>query len=129
MLSAPGPALLARYGRWYIPERDPRYLRRNALLVLANVGDGRAPEVEAALQRYLDDPDEILRAHAIWAAARLGRLDLLACRPGLRDDPSATVQDELRRVADVVARPPSLPRSVWAQGTTGGAIPARRTSP
>mgnify|MGYP007013283553 CR=1 FL=1 len=42
-------SLLAAHGRWYIPERDPRYLRRNALVVLGNVGDGSDPAVREVL--------------------------------------------------------------------------------
>jgi len=61
-----------------IPRRQPRYLRRNALVVLGNVGDGSDHEVEAALRRALGDPDPMLRSHAAWAAERLGRSDLLA---------------------------------------------------
>ena len=37
VLDADDDELLARLGRWYIPHRDPDYLRRNALLVLGNV--------------------------------------------------------------------------------------------
>lgn len=64
--------------RWYIPRREVRYVRRNALVVLGNVADGRAPAVEAALRRHLAHPDPLLRAHSVWAARRLGRDDLLA---------------------------------------------------
>jgi epoxyqueuosine reductase len=101
--------LLARYGRWYIPGRDPAYLRRNALIALANTADGRSPAVEPVLKRYLTSPDERLRAHAVWAALRLGRSDLLdGPRPEgaapLADDPSQLVQAELRRRPEVVPR-------------------------
>jgi len=105
LLSAGDESLLARYGRWYIPQRDPRYLRRNALIALGNVADGRLLEVELALGRYLDGPDELLRAHAVWAALRAGRDDLVASRPGLAEDPSPVVRQELARRADVPARP------------------------
>src|SRR4029453_15306100 len=37
--------LLRRFDRWYIPERNPRYLRRTALVVLGNVGLPRDPDV------------------------------------------------------------------------------------
>lgn len=74
--------LLARHGRWYIPERDARYLRRNALVVLGNVGDPGAARTVALLEHYLDGPDDLLRAHAAWAARRLGRQDLLTARAG-----------------------------------------------
>jgi epoxyqueuosine reductase len=80
MLSADDAALLARHGRWYIPERAPRYLRRNALVVLGNIGDEGDPTVAHLVERYLDDPDPMLRSHAAWAARRLGRPDLLVRR-------------------------------------------------
>jgi epoxyqueuosine reductase len=95
MLASSGPALLASHGRWYIPERDPRYLRRNALIALGNVGDGESPEVEATLERYLDEPDDLLRAHAVWAALKMGRRDLVTSRTHLAEDPSPLVQEEL----------------------------------
>jgi hypothetical protein len=102
VLGAEGPELMARFGRWYLPERNPRYLRRNALLALGNVADGRSPAVVAVVERYLSDADVVLRATAIWVAARLGRRDLLAAKSGLQGDPSPLVQEELRRLDDVV---------------------------
>jgi epoxyqueuosine reductase len=97
MLASSGPDLLARHGRWYIPQRDPRYLRRNALIALGNVADGQSPEVQATLERYLDGPDDLLRAHAVWAAIAAGRRDLVISRPALAEDPSSLVHDELDR--------------------------------
>jgi epoxyqueuosine reductase len=70
-------AVLAWAERWYIPRREVRYVRRNALVVLGNVGDATDPAVEGALRRYLAHPDGLLRAHAVWAARRLGREDLV----------------------------------------------------
>lgn len=65
--------LLRRFGRWYIARRQARYLRRNALLALGNVGDphdeGTRRVIEAHLERH-DDP--MLQEHAAWAAQRLG---------------------------------------------------------
>ena len=72
MLALDDDELLARYGRWYIAKRDPRYLRRNALVVLGNTGDRNDAETHATLRRYLDGDDELLREHAAWAAERLG---------------------------------------------------------
>ena len=45
LLDADDDALLAAHGRWYVPQRDPRYLRRNALVALGNTAtpdDARA---------------------------------------------------------------------------------------
>jgi epoxyqueuosine reductase len=75
MLTLDDVTLLDRYGQWYIPRRDPRYLRRNALVALGNTGRRDDPEVRAVLRRYLDHPDDLLRRHARWAAGRLDVAD------------------------------------------------------
>jgi epoxyqueuosine reductase len=67
LLDATDETLLARHGRWYIPERDPRYLRRNALVALGNVGRRDDPAVVAVLERYRDGDDALLAEHAAWA--------------------------------------------------------------
>ena len=77
LLELSDEALMAAYGRWYIPDRDPRYLRRNALLALGNVGDGDDPATEQALVHWLSVDDEMIVEHARWAARELGRHDLV----------------------------------------------------
>ena len=87
LLDPDDDVVLARAGRWYIPRREVRYVRRNALVVLGNVGDGHDPAVADLLARYLAHDDPLLRGHAVWAARRLGREDLLAAdRAGDRPD-------------------------------------------
>jgi epoxyqueuosine reductase len=77
LLGADDDELMATLGRWYIPRREPRYLRRNALVVLGNTGDPADPAVADALVNALGAADPMVRAHAVWAASRLGRDDLL----------------------------------------------------
>jgi epoxyqueuosine reductase len=77
LLDAPDGELMAEHGRWYIPGRDPRYLRRNALVALGNTGDGGDPATVAALRRWLSADDDLLAEHARWAAVALGRPDLV----------------------------------------------------
>jgi epoxyqueuosine reductase len=96
LLSADDDAVIAAHARWYIAERDPRWVRRNALLVLGNIGDGHDPAVEATVRRYLAHPDALLRAHAAWAAARLGLGRLLAAVAG---DAAPEVRAELEAIA------------------------------
>jgi epoxyqueuosine reductase len=91
LLSASDEELLERHGRWYIAGRQPRWLRRNALIALGNVGDPTRPDVAHALAKLLRHPDSMLRAHAVWAARRLG-LDQLARE--LVDDPAPEVRAE-----------------------------------
>ena len=96
LLAAPDDELMARHGRWYVPRRQARYLRRNALVVLGNVADPGDPAVVSALRRALAGPDPLVRGHAVWAARRLGRDDLVD-EAGLSagDDPDPTVRAEL----------------------------------
>ena len=94
MLTATDDQLFDLVGRWYVPNREARYLRRNALVVLGNIGDGTDHEVERVLRTYLSDPDDLLCGHAAWAALELGRRDLLADpavadRPGVRAELAA----------------------------------------
>ena len=77
LLDPDDDVVLAVAGRWYIPKREVRYVRRNALVVLGNVGDPADPAVAHLLERYLAHDDPLLRSHAVWAARRLGREDLL----------------------------------------------------
>ena len=72
ILNATDNELLERHGRWYIPKREPKYLRRNALVVLGNVGDPSQTEVRDVVEGLLSDDDPLIVAHAIWCAKRLG---------------------------------------------------------
>jgi epoxyqueuosine reductase len=67
-LEADGDELLRRYERLFVPRRDPRWLRRNALVALGNTGE---PAHGPVAERYLDGDDELLRETAAWALARI----------------------------------------------------------
>jgi epoxyqueuosine reductase len=77
LLDATDGELVAEHGRWYIPDRDPRYLRRNALVALGNIGDGTDPATVRALRQWLAVDDAMIVEHAQWAARQLGRDDLV----------------------------------------------------
>lgn len=99
LLAADDASLVDRHGRWYIAGRDPRWLRRNALVALGNVGEPTDDRVAAAVQDALTGDDAMLAAHAAWAARRLGRPDLLASLP-------ATMAPEVRDELDAPAPQP-----------------------
>jgi epoxyqueuosine reductase len=83
MLEADDETLLDRYGLWYIAERDPDHLRRNALIALANTADAADAAVHDAVRRHVAHERPMLVAHAVWAAHRLGYVDLVdAVRTG-----------------------------------------------
>jgi epoxyqueuosine reductase len=83
--------ILGNFGRWYIHDREARWVRRNALVVLGNSADRDDAAARAAVARCIVDPDPIIRAHGVWAAARIGHHDLVPS-----DDPDGIVRDELQ---------------------------------
>jgi epoxyqueuosine reductase len=71
-LTRDGDELRRALARLYVPRNDPRYLRRNALVALGNVGARGAREQLDALR---DGADALLREHADWASRQPGRCD------------------------------------------------------
>jgi epoxyqueuosine reductase len=72
-LSAGEDELRERYDRLFVPRNDGRWLRRNALVAAGNVG-GEAER--AAVARYEDADDQLLREHAEWAVASIEARDV-----------------------------------------------------
>jgi epoxyqueuosine reductase len=94
--------VLARAGRWYVAQRKARYLRRNALVVLGNTADPSDARAMAAVSHALQHPDPLVRAHAVWAAARLGHPELADHLDGTEADP--VVRRELLHRHEVTPR-------------------------
>jgi epoxyqueuosine reductase len=67
-LEGNGEELVERYDRLYVPRKDPRWLRRNALVAAGNVGGANE---RAAVAAYADGDDPLLAEHAVWALARI----------------------------------------------------------
>jgi hypothetical protein len=62
------------------------------LVALGNVGDGRDRRVVGAVSDALAHADPLVRSHAVWAAARLGRQDLAAGLSGNESDPEVLAE-------------------------------------
>ncbi len=78
LLEADDDLIDARYGHWYVTDRDFRWVRRNALVVVGNVGDPADARLQRVLEHYRAHIDPILAEHAAWAADRLA----YRCRSG-----------------------------------------------
>ena len=76
LLDADDETLLAEFGRWYVPRRDPRYLRRNALVALGNTARPDDARAVAVLERHRTGGDDLLARHAQWAAVRVAARSL-----------------------------------------------------
>lgn len=92
LLNADDEEVMTVCDHWYTHQRDPRWIRRNALIILGNVGDSTRTEVRSIITRYVSHEDAMLRAHAVWAAARLGFNELIA---QMAHDSDPLVLDEL----------------------------------
>jgi len=71
LLSAEDSWIDQKYGYWYVADRNFRWLRRNALVVIGNVADPADRGARAVLELYRSGIDPILAEHANWAVARL----------------------------------------------------------
>ena len=109
LLNASDESLLEKFGSWYLADRDPRWLRRNGLIILGNIAplnnsaldNSVMSPVEQLLRRYLGDIDPMLRLHALWAAVRLGRRDLIE---SLAVDTDESVRDEHSQIESIPVR-------------------------
>ncbi|MFM8856465.1 MAG: hypothetical protein ACKOI2_04545, partial [Actinomycetota bacterium] len=73
LLESSDADLMERFGRWYIPERNPIWVRRNALIILGNVAPiPLSSRAVAVLETYAQSSNPFLRAQTLWTAHRLG---------------------------------------------------------
>ena len=96
MLEMDDAQLLESVGQWYIADRNPVWVRRNLLIVLGNIGNASDDGVRNAIQKFCTQAEPMLRAHAIWSAARLGLNQFI---PATDEDPN--VAEELRNLPEV----------------------------
>jgi epoxyqueuosine reductase len=71
LLGADDETLLDRHGRWYLSGRQPRWLRRNALVILGNTAPADDPRVWKTLAAYRAGDDAVLADHAAWALEQM----------------------------------------------------------
>jgi epoxyqueuosine reductase QueG len=71
LLEGSDEEVLAAMGRAYVAERNPDWVRRNALIVLgiSDVRDRRAVDVA---RRYVHHANPVLREQAQWTLDRMG---------------------------------------------------------
>ena len=100
LLTLDDDEIIARHGRWYIPDRDMNHVRRNALLAWANAAATARPQVRQnvadQIAPWMTHEDPNLRLHAAWAMHRLGFTDATRV---LANDPDPVVQQELLHLA------------------------------
>ncbi len=98
LLGCSDDELLTEYRHFYLPKRNARILRRNALVALGNSG---GPDALAVLAGYLGHPDPLLRLHAAWGLGQVGgsaAIAVLAAAARLEED--GAVAEEIAAAVD-----------------------------
>jgi epoxyqueuosine reductase len=67
LLSLSDEELLDRFLWWYVPRRDPRFIRRNIVVAAGNSRESRAL---GPIESHLRHRSGLIRGHAAWALAR-----------------------------------------------------------
>jgi epoxyqueuosine reductase len=95
MVATADRPLRDRYPHFYVPRNDGRWLRRNAIVALANAPRDDSDLVLAGL---LGSPDSMIRTHAAWGLGRVGgprSRAALAARRATEDDPEVAEEIDL----------------------------------
>ena len=93
VLKASDRTLLTLFGHWFIPNRDLRVVRRNALIV---AGNSASQGMVSPVAVYTAHPSWLLRAHAVWALRRIGGAGAAAVLDQRRaNEPDVRVRAEL----------------------------------
>jgi len=95
ILTTDDASLMKQCDGWYVHDRNPLWIRRNALIILGNSAEPTS-DTAAIIDRYVQSTEPVLRAHAVWAAARLGLTSLIP------------VTDDHEMVRDELAHLPTL---------------------
>lgn len=71
LLTGTDEEVLAINGEWYLADRDPRWLRRNAVVIAGNLPTPVDSRILGALTAIAAGSDEMLAEHARWSLERL----------------------------------------------------------
>jgi len=95
--------LVERFGWFYIPHREARFLRRNLLVAAGNSGDASAAP---AIVDHFSHRSSLVRGHAYWALARsLGRDAWVPLREVYDDETVADGRAELEMAMLMLREP------------------------
>ena len=66
--------LISKFSWFYVPKRDADYLKRNAIIALAN---NPLPNSHELFNQLLYSDSEIIRLYSVWALWRVDRLNTI----------------------------------------------------
>lgn len=97
LLAASDDELLDRFGHWYVPGREARFIRRNLLVAAGNSQEESAVE---GIFGHFGHRSSLVRGHAYWALARSIGIDGWATLRAAYD--GETVPDARRELENAV---------------------------
>ena len=96
MLALDDESLMREVEQWYVADRNAMWVRRNLLIVLGNIGDALDVDVQGTIAKFCSHSEPMLRAHAVWSAARLGLHQFIP-----EKDTDSIVQHEIEHLPEV----------------------------
>ena len=103
LLAMTDDELLDRFSWWYVPRREGRFIRRNALIAAGNSGEREAFD---SIESHLHHASSMIRGHAAWALARGFETDAAPLlREALEEETVAEARDELTLAILMIENP------------------------
>ncbi len=99
ILNTESEELVDKYNWFYIPKRDGNFLKRNAIIALANNPSKNSRKTFIDL---INSESELIRFYCIWALWRIGEFDLVNQYLDIDNDESTLVLTEYQRLNEMI---------------------------
>ena len=87
--------LISKFAWFYVPKRNADYLKRNAIIALANNPNSDSHEL---FFKLLDSESDIIRLYSVWALWRINKLDRVNEESFIQKEVSNDVKKEFERL-------------------------------
>ena len=99
ILNTESEELVDKYNWFYIPKRDGNFLKRNAIIALANNPSKNSRKTFIDL---INSESDLIRFYCIWALWRIGEFDLVNQYLDIDNDASTLVLTEYQRLNEMI---------------------------
>ena len=99
ILNSESQELVELYNWFYIPKRNGDYLKRNAIIALANNPSSDTREVFISL---LKSQSELVRFYTIWGLWKIGEFEIVSQYLDIKNEKSEMILQEYQRLNEMI---------------------------